>query len=96
MTINTKMTTVIASFLVVGLLAGCASGPDRSERDFGNSVRAMTQAQTLDPVAARNPDMTPVTLTDGQRIENVLDNYREDVSRRPPATPATGAIAGQH
>ncbi len=86
--------TIIATVLAAGLLAGCASGPDRIERDFGNSVRAMTQAQTLDPVAARNPDMTPVGHTDAQRIENVLDNYRKDVSTRPPPDAALGAIAG--
>ena len=87
-TINKTLTIILAA----GLLVGCASGPDRVERDFGNSVRAMTYAQTLDPVAARNPDMTPVASTDGRRIENVLNNMREDVSSRPPATKANGAM----
>ena len=84
--------TLITSILAAGLLAGCAAGPDRVERDFGNSVRAANQAQILDPVAARNPDMTPVGHTDGQRMENVLDNYRKDVSTRPAPSKADGAI----
>jgi hypothetical protein len=61
------------------LTAGCASGPDRVEADFGNSVRAMRQAQTMDGVAAAAPDTPPITSTDGQRMENALQSYRENV-----------------
>ena len=61
------------------LTTGCASGPDRTADDFGNSVRAMRQAQTMNPSTIDNPDMTPVTYTDGQRMENALNSYRENV-----------------
>ena len=61
------------------LTTGCASGPDRVDDDFGNSVRAMRQAQTMNPATIDNPDMTPVTYTDGQRMENALKSYRENV-----------------
>jgi hypothetical protein len=63
----------------LSLATGCASGPDRVEEDFGNSVRAMRQAQTMDAVAAAAPDTTPITSTDGQRMENALQSYRENV-----------------
>lgn len=65
--------------MALALTAGCASGPDRVAEDFGNSVRAMRQAQTMDAVAAAAPDTTPITSTDGQRMENALQSYRESV-----------------
>jgi hypothetical protein len=77
--INNK--TLVASILAAGLLAGCAGDLNRTAGDFGNSVRAMNQAQIMDPVAARNPDRTPVEGTDAQRMENALDNYRTDVAK---------------
>ena len=83
---------LVTTAIAAGFIAGCANTPERAERDFGNSVRAANQAQVLNPVSVRNPDMTPIDGTDGQRIENVLDNYRVDVSRRPPPTKADGAI----
>ena len=54
-------------------------GPTRVEEDFGNSVRAMRQQQVMDPVAAATVDTTPVTSTDGQRMERVLETYRQSV-----------------
>ena len=75
---NTIMLTT-AIIAVVALTTGCASGPDRVERDFGNSVRAMNRAQTLDPMNAIAPDMSPIEATDGQRMDNALQSYREYV-----------------
>jgi len=40
--------------------------------------------QTMDAVAAAAPDTTPITSTDGQRMENALRTYRESVGQ--PAT----------
>lgn len=68
--------------MAIALTAGCASGPTRVEEDFGNSVRAMRAAQTADPVAAVAPDTNPVETTDGQRMENALEAYREDTGDR--------------
>jgi hypothetical protein len=67
--------------VALALTSGCASGPDRVADDFGNSVRAMRQAQTMDAVAAAAPDTTPITSTDGQRMENALQTYRESVGQ---------------
>jgi len=77
--INTLILPALAAALT--LTAGCASGPERVEKDFGNSVRAMRQAQTMDAVAAAAPDTTPITSTDGQRMENALQSYRESVGQ---------------
>ena len=77
MTIKNNISTLtMIGVAMTSLLAGCAAGPNHVEKDFGNSVRAMNQAQILDPVTAYNPDMTPVMTTDGQRMENVLRAYR--------------------
>jgi len=65
--------------MAIALTTGCASGPTRVEADYGNSVRAMQRAQVLDPVAAATVDTTPVTSTDGQRMEAVMQTYRESV-----------------
>ena len=70
-----------ALVLTTALAAGCSTGPTRVEDDFGNSVRAMRQAQTMDAVAAAAPDTTPITSTDGQRMENALKSYRESVGQ---------------
>ncbi len=74
---NTCLLTGIV--MVIALTTGCASGPTRVEADYGNSVRAMRQAQIMDPVAAATADTTPITSTDGQRMEAVLQTYRESV-----------------
>lgn len=76
---HTKLHNLAGLAAVLTLCAACASGPTRVEEDFGNSVRAMRQAQTLDPVAAAAPDLTPVEGTDGQRMENALNTYRTTV-----------------
>ena len=78
-TLNICLLTGIV--MAIALTTGCASGPTRVEEDYGNSVRAMRQAQTMDPVAAATVDTTPVTSTDGQRMENVLKTYRQSVGR---------------
>ena len=67
--------------MAIALTSGCASGPTRVEADYGNSVRAMNRAQVLDPVAAATPDTTPISSTDGQRMENVLHEHRTRVSK---------------
>jgi len=76
-TLNICLLTGIV--MAIALTTGCASGPTRVEEDYGNSVRAMRQAQTMDPVAAATVDTTPITSTDGQRMENVLKTYRQSV-----------------
>lgn len=71
---------VAMGVLGVAFTAGCSNigGPTATEQDFGNSVRQMVRAQTLNPGAA---DDIPVESSDPQRLEKVLDTHREDVAR---------------
>jgi type IV pilus biogenesis protein CpaD/CtpE len=69
-----------ALFASAALLAaaGCATGPEAVEQDFGNSVRAMRQAQIANPSAPA--DNNPIDHGDGQRINNSIDVYRKGAS----------------
>ena len=81
-----KNLLAVAAISIAALTTGCASGPDRTASDFGNSVRAMNRAQTLDPVTIVSPDTTPIDATDGQRMENALQSYRESVGNPSTVT----------
>lgn len=80
---RTLATTIslAAAALVLLSTGGCAGGLDTTQRDFGNSVRNMVQAQTLDPTTAAVPDPNGPDSGDGQRLDNVLKAYREDVAK---------------
>ena len=63
--------------------AGCATGPEAVEADFGNSVRAMRQAQIANPSAPVDND--PIDHGDGQRVNGAIEAYRKgvgDLARR--------------
>ena len=75
-----KLPACILACAVVATMTGCAETP-RADADFGNSVRAMVDAQTYNPDAARNPPEAAPTAGDGQRLENVVGGYRKDVAR---------------
>jgi len=74
---KTTVLTPLLGSIMLAALSGCAAYPN-TERDFGNSVRHMVQAQRVNngPV-----DTTPVDQGDGERLNNVLEAYRGDVSR---------------
>jgi type IV pilus biogenesis protein CpaD/CtpE len=71
--------------------AGCVTDPVAVEKDFGNSVRQMTEMQTANPSAPA--DATALDHGDGQRINGVLDAYRKDVGRPADVRPASGSRA---
>jgi type IV pilus biogenesis protein CpaD/CtpE len=72
--------TVISVALAAGLaLAGCATGPETVEKDFGNSVRHMMQVQTANPSAP--VDGNALDHGDGQRANSVMEAYRKDVGK---------------
>ena len=75
----TIFSATTALFLLISS-TGCSTGPTAVERDYGNSVRNMIQAQTLDPLAAAAPDPNPIDYGDGERVDHVLEAYRSDVS----------------
>ena len=73
---------VTAFTLIRIFVSGCSStDPIRVEADYGNSVRNMIEAQIYDPDAAKYPPSEPPTTLDGSYAENVLEAYRDDVSR---------------
>ena len=81
MTLRMTTTLLVASSLIV--IVGCETSPTTDE-EFGDSVRQMVRSQKVFvPV-----DETPVQQGDGQRLEGVLDGYRE-------APPADGAAPSQ-
>ena len=73
-----KITHLILAASLVAM-AGCAS-QSRTERDFGDAVRQVTQAQIYDANAAANPDPAPVVGGDPDRLNNSLDGHRKDVA----------------
>ena len=80
MRILNKTITGLAVTFLLGTLGACATGETATERDFGNSVRQMTQAQTLNPLP-ESPAAAPTIDGDGERVDNVLEAYRENISK---------------
>ena len=76
---NNSVFVIGASILLAILLTGCASSATRVEKDYGNSVHAMQVQQTMDPMTIINADTSVIETTDGQRMENALTVYRENV-----------------
>jgi starvation-inducible outer membrane lipoprotein len=60
------------------LVAGCATGPEAVENDFGNSVRHMTQAQIANPTAPA--DNEAIDHGSGMRINGAIEAYQKGVS----------------
>ena len=56
----------------LSMVIGCAASPN-TDREFGNSVRQMVRSQQVYAPA----DEGPVEGGDGQRLETVLDVYRQ-------------------
>ena len=84
----------LALIALAGLVA-CSAYP-RTEADYGNSVEHMVRSQRV-PTGPVNTD--PVETGDGQRIDNVIEAYRADVSRTdapaPPVSVQFGSGAPQ-
>ncbi|MGD8339930.1 MAG: hypothetical protein PVH89_04060 [Gammaproteobacteria bacterium] len=66
----------IICLLPAVLLGGCASQPTNTEATFGDSVRNMVRAQTLNQETLTNPSDEVIDSTDGQKLEGVLETYR--------------------
>ena len=66
---------------VVAILGACTTEPTLTERNFGDSVRQMIQAQTYDPSTLETPSTETIESSDGRRLGNVLEAYRTDVAK---------------
>ena len=75
-----KPTVFLLAGAMLATMGGCAQTPS-TDAEFGSSVRAMVDAQTYNPDAARNPPEAAPSSGDGQRLENVVGGYRKDVAR---------------
>lgn len=75
--------STVAAFALMSI-SGCETTTG-TERDYGNSVSLMIQSQTADPNAAMLPDPNAIDHGDGQRLNTVIETYRE------PAPEATQA-----
>ena len=75
------LTSAVAALLLISI-SGCET-KTATERDFGNSVRALVQGQTVDLTAAMVPDPNPIDSGDGERLSHVIETYRMP---EPPAT----------
>ncbi|AIO26279.1 hypothetical protein E2P84_06520 [Burkholderia cepacia] len=67
-------------------LAGCMSSTPVWDTRFGESVRAVTQAQIIDPHAAEHAAAT--TVVDGGAAASALDNYEKSFKQVDPPTNA--------
>jgi hypothetical protein len=76
-----KISSGLLLALTLGATTGCSGAKTATEADFGNSVRQMSQAQTLNPTTRSLPDPDPIDYGDGERLNNVMETYRQDVSK---------------
>jgi len=68
-----RLTTTLLVGSILTLLSGCSAYPT-TESEFGDSVRQMVRSQKVFVAV----DDAPVQTGDGQRLEAVLEGYREN------------------
>ncbi|OXI93200.1 MULTISPECIES: hypothetical protein [Burkholderia] len=71
-------------------LAGCMSSTPVWDTRFGQSVRAVTQAQIIDPHAVEHAAAT--TVVSGSAAASALDNYDKSFKQVDP--PANAFVIG--
>lgn len=74
MNTNLKLPVTVLAF---ALVTGCAS-QTKTEREFGNTVRAVSLAQIHDMGAALYPETEAVTGGSPDRLENVVKTHSAD------------------
>jgi hypothetical protein len=73
-------TSAAAAFVLMSI-TGCETTTG-TERDYRNSVNMMIQSQTADPSAAMLPDPDAIDSGDGERLNHVVEAYREPAPER--------------
>lgn len=91
-----RIPAVLSSTVLLLVLAGCAgsqpfgSSTPALDQQFGESVRQLRTAQTLDPDAtARNLGRT--TTLDGQAASQAVERYQDSFKEPPPTFTILGA-----
>ena len=89
---STRTFKLGAALLALATLSGCATSGWRADSSFGNSVRATTASQIIDPSAVRNT--STVAGIDGRAARAAQARYEASFAQPAPAEAAltTGAI----
>ncbi len=82
---NRPILTLACALALAAALSACAATPFDDER-FGDSVRATTASQIIDPAASRNPD--PVAGIDGRAAQAAQERYEESFTSPAPTASA--------
>lgn len=72
-----------ATFLLLALLAGCASVTPNYDAKFGNALREAKLKMTINPDAGKNPDQ--VFGMDGKSARETIIFYQGTSKVPPPA-----------
>jgi hypothetical protein len=87
--------TIIVTIALLALTTGCVAIHPQVEERYGDSVRAATRAQTLNPEGTPNRDVVGI---DGRAAKETMDRY-VDSFRSPPPTMNVinigGSLSGQ-
>jgi hypothetical protein len=79
----TKNKLIIPGLAAILLATGCASRETAPEPEvaFGDSVRSVMNSQIYDYDAAVNPSPDAIEGSDPNRLDNVVNAYREHISK---------------
>jgi len=78
---KSRLTTTLLVGSTLTLLSACAAYPT-TESEFGDSVRQMVRSQKVFAAV----DQAPVQTGDGQRLEAVLEGYRQNAPAEDTAS----------
>jgi len=76
---NNAVFKTVAVCAAILLNIGCAE--TRTEREFGDSVRSVMNAQIYDKGAALSPSTEPVTGGHAGRLEGVIETHSTDSAK---------------
>jgi hypothetical protein len=71
---NTQSLAVAISALILSLASGCAT-ETRTEREFGDAVRAVNTSQIHDLGAAQYPSKDAITGGNSDRLQSVMESH---------------------
>lgn len=93
---KTRSLMVAISTLTIFLASGCATDT-RTEREFGDAVRAVTTSQIHDLGAAQYPSKDAIAGGNSNRLEKVVTSHAENVGQanQVKTTLQPGASASQ-
>lgn len=85
---KSSFTITLAMPLILAGLGGCMGNQQTLRAEFGEAVRANTAMQTVNPAAGDVP--VPLATRDGQRTEQIIQDYRKDTGKAESGRIVTG------